>query len=121
MQGNCSEPPSQEFLAQLDPDPPLRPLLPGQCLIAGTSQPFKIEGNWAWVDNLYVGVGNSSFYDQWIADPTSRLWMTNVTVQGNGASTGGGCSGECAYNSVEGYQYLEGGLPVPRRWRATST
>lgn len=110
MQGNCSEAPTDELWAKhvTDSAPSPRTVLPGQCVIFGTALPFSIQDSSLWVDNIYLRVGDSALFENWQSGTSSRLWMTNVTVQGNGATDETRCSAECAANAVEGSQYLEG-------------
>lgn len=114
MQGNCSEPPTEAFMEVFGTVPTPRQLLPRQCVMLGNSRPFRIEGSSVWIDNVYLRAKRSEFFEQWMVEQTSKLWMTNVTVQANGPNTGEEptaaefCSAECATNGVEGSQFLQG-------------
>ena len=95
MQGNCGD-----MHPNFTPAPgtaPLRSLLPGQCLLLADNTLLNVVGS-TWLHGLYVrltiletGEFNSLILGE--PDPTAftqnsvtgpRLWMTEVTLQGNG-------------------------------------
>lgn len=95
LQGNCSGEVPEALLANLPMDTaPLRPLLPGQCLIIADAPFFVLGQANLWLDGVYVRrqFKNSrapfspllqiypSEVDAELMVPP-RLWMTNVTLQ----------------------------------------
>lgn len=81
MQGNCTDtaptfkPPSGEA--------PLRPLLPGQCLLL-TNIELQAEAN-LWLDGLYFRITTHTTLFRYIGTVQgAELWLTRVTLQGNG-------------------------------------
>jgi hypothetical protein len=87
MQGACTKPPPP---AAAKPD--LATVLPNQCVIqtAGKLFSFKNDGvkREPWLGNLYIRLsrqaGQNGTLIEWTVAPKSQLWMTNVTLQGDG-------------------------------------
>lgn len=104
------EPPSPEHL-NLTGATPLNDWKPGQCVIVTDVALFSIAQN-MWLDNLffrYKHTERSSTYKLiYAASETCNLWMTNVTIQGDGYDdpAWGGLS-------VSGGQVFAEGMPVP--------
>lgn len=111
MQGVCVEPPHEGF-SKRGTGSDLAPLalLPQQCAILSLFSPFKVEGSSVWIDNVYLRIGAGSFFAPWQGEEGSRMWFTNVTVQGNGNSSIDECESGCEYNAVKGSQLLQGQL-----------
>ena len=92
MQGNCvGEAPSANFPAE---HVPLRTLLPGQCLLLADTAVMIVVNSSLWLDNVYIRLTERrdtgtvlSRQDQFLRVEGSgaELWMTNTTLQGNGA------------------------------------
>jgi hypothetical protein len=87
MQGNCAKPPPA-----IAGQPPLQTLLPKQCVIQTPGTLLKFPSDSAkrepWIGNLYIRLtrqgGANSTLMEWTPAPKSKLWMTNVTLQGDG-------------------------------------
>jgi hypothetical protein len=108
MQGNCSGAP---------PDlsgPALATLRPNQCVLqtAGTLFAWndRDAANDVWIDNLYIrapvgqGAGAAKSSIAWYPNSDSRLWLTNMTIQGGmvavAASKSMLCAGVLCSNNV---------------------
>lgn len=108
MQGNCASEFPDEMTDGLEGAPVL-PQRPGQCLMTFDKIFLAAQsgaGNKLWMDSLYLrdsrGQTNSSLaedgpdsdiivmlasgkkYDEWPSSTARKLYMTNVTIQGNG-------------------------------------
>jgi hypothetical protein len=100
VQGNCSEPIPEELTKNLT-GPPLLPLKPGQCLVLLFGNAMQIVSETAhnfWIDSLYLRqlpmkdppdhettlVSVDKFTSGAPADTAPSVWMSNVTIQGNG-------------------------------------
>ena len=85
MQGNCGDvapsftPPTGHA--------PLRELLPGQCLLLADDNSMLVGGQ-LWLDGLYVRLTSprdGKFSRFLLSTDNAVLWMTGVTLQGNGS------------------------------------
>jgi hypothetical protein len=112
MQGNCSAvaPPSLNLPAN---HVPLRPFLPGQCLLLIDADLLVVERKrQLWLDRLYMRITDPRDglpFDSFIRVDYSgaELWVTGVTMQGNGDGIRD-CWG-CAMGAFrEGRVYAEG-------------
>ena len=91
MQGSCGNvpAPTEGELGLEASSAPLRPLLPGQCLLLVDTffmRAYKKKEP-LWLDGLYVRWGaprNATLKLRGIAVNQALVWMTNVTMQGNG-------------------------------------
>lgn len=113
MQGNCDEAPPEGFFEQAETDIAPRDLLPQQCVILAHFSPFKVVDSSVWTDNVFLRIGGGSFFAPWQGTEGSRMWFTNVTVQGNGQSSTDECLSGCEYIPVKGSQLLQGVLLLP--------
>lgn len=102
---------------------PLAARYPGQCVLVTDYGLLRATGSNLWLHNLFIRQRNTGR----IAAPTMLhvqdgalgLWLTGVTVQGEGnyqKDTGAGCSALEALAPV----YAEGASPVVTRWHAWS-
>lgn len=96
MQGRCSPGPEpEEMIATLPPSPALVTRPPSQCLVIANGTVVREVGE-LWLDNVYI----RNVYDKLDSgtlvlrvepaedsDTQSTLYMTGVTVQGNGNNT----------------------------------
>eukprot|EP00892_Ulva_mutabilis_P005563 jgi/Ulvmu1/3379/UM158_0002.1 len=102
--GNCTAAPQ----LQLE-DPPLLPLLPGQCVITTDMDIWHVRFGRLWMHNLYLR-HTFSVRDNGVAliestGPFVQLWMTQMTLQGAGMYAVG--TGALGLNAA-GPTYLEG-------------
>jgi hypothetical protein len=87
VQGNCAsvDPPSASFPSG---HAPLRSLLPNQCLLLADHHLQAVLGGKLWLDSLYVRrttqVTGSVFSLLQVLGSDAEMWMTGVTLQGNG-------------------------------------
>jgi hypothetical protein len=88
MQGNCYsvETPSASFPSG---HAPLRPLLPNQCLLLADEDLLNVRAGNLWLDSLYVRLttprdAGGVFYGFIQVGFEAAVWMTGVTLQGNG-------------------------------------
>lgn len=97
VQGNCAAAtPTAESVGLLpNGQAPLRGFTPGQCLVAVDHELLVVSDSEVWLDSLYVRLvlpRNQTFFEfvfvQGGGDirvgPSAALYMTNVTMQGNG-------------------------------------
>ena len=88
---------------------PLRDLLPGQCLLLADENLMWVVQGQLWLDGLYVRLTSPrdgrDFYVFLFADSPAEVWMTGVTLQGNGDGERD-CS-DCGVIS-RGHVYAEG-------------
>jgi hypothetical protein len=89
MQGNCAAaPPSAASLGLSGA--PLLPLLPYQCLLITDMQLLQTDFNSElWLNGLYIRYRRTTRIDQPISEfilTAGNLWMTAVTLQGDGVS-----------------------------------
>jgi hypothetical protein len=97
---------------------PLKPLLPGQCLLFTDGHLFSVEEGDLWLDFLYIrlkrslrDVSPSLVYVGF----SGWLWLTGVTLQGDGKD-----DKECFGLEIESQAYAEGMAMVPRRhWKCS--
>lgn len=86
IQGNCMEQPSSEHL-NLTGSNLLNDWKPGQCVIVTDIALFSISQN-MWIDNLYFRYKHTQRSSTnkliFAASKSCNLWMTNVTIQGDG-------------------------------------
>jgi hypothetical protein len=115
MQGNCAHEPPSAVALQLS-GAELLARKPGQCLLVVSGDTLDVASGNAWLDNLYLRV-RSTGAD---ADPAvltvhqvAQLWMTNVTIQGDGGTGSqalvatdarGVYADSCVFDSVGGTQ-----------------
>jgi hypothetical protein len=97
----------------------LLPLKPSQCLLVAAEDIFMVRSTYFWIDNLYLaitfiqpkkGVSREDWFPAGIgfprlnSDPRNlkRMFVTNITVQGDGLgpAVGIGLDGVSAY--IEG-------------------
>lgn len=84
MQGNCEAPaPDVELPTS---HAPLRPFLPLQCLLLASDNLFQANGTRLWIDRLYIRLTTArhDLFTQLVEARAGRLWMTEMTLQGNG-------------------------------------
>lgn len=87
VQGNC-----QELDAPSFPVPPthapLRPLAQRQCVLLADEQLMRVDDGQLWLDRLYIRLSNprdAGEFDSFLKiREDANLWMTTVTLQGNG-------------------------------------
>lgn len=86
MQGNCDFP--VEFGGVPEHHVPLRALRPQQCLLVVDHNVLEVWDSQLWLDRIYFRLGNgpSGTFDQFVlvTGTIAELWMTHVTMQGNG-------------------------------------
>lgn len=95
IQGNCL---GQDPIVSIpDTHAPLRPLLPGQCVLLVDTAVLLVVNSSAWLDNVYIRLTErrTPFEEDLLATrqdvhvrvegSLAELWMTNTTLQGNGA------------------------------------
>jgi hypothetical protein len=86
MQGNCNS--EAEFGTVPLKHAPLRRLLPRQCLILANHNVLEVWDSQLWLDSLYFRLTNpqKGSFDQFVIvkGPIAEVWMTSVTLQGNG-------------------------------------
>ena len=121
MQGNCLAAAAPEFVPISDAAP-LRPMLPGQCLVVADHDVIVMKNAKIWVDNLFVRLahdtdtavgGLQSDVDNfmWLQGDTMQLFMTNVTLQGSGMGIKD--LNNVVHVESESAVYLEGTLHFP--------
>ena len=85
MQGNCGDiapsftPPTGHA--------PLRDMMPGQCLLLADSPFIQLPQSQLWLDGLHVRLTSprgADFTSLVWTGSNAELWMTGVTLQGNG-------------------------------------
>lgn len=89
MQGNCSAvPPSQDLLLLPEGAAPLQPLKQQQCVLIVSGNLFTVDESDLWMDNIYVRArvepDSDPFQEMLEMRDEARVWMTNVTLQGDG-------------------------------------
>lgn len=112
VQGNCTNAPPLAF-ENLDGvlNIPLRDMKPGQCLIL-LSAGFIHLAQDMWLDNLYLRLHKSapdttaSSMNSLVDAEKAGLWMTNVTMQGDGDGTTD-CR-DCGIRMLTSLAYIEG-------------
>lgn len=120
LQGNCSTPmPTSASLGLTPTAAPLQPVKPRQCLVISDWSLFEVVGSRVWLEGLYIRMVTSRGGAAYpigelipIGDKpgliTPQVWMTNVTLQGNG-----GAQQECEWcglRATEASVYAEGVL-----------
>lgn len=87
VQGNCLDPPPSAVALQLSGDG-LAPRLGNQCILTTPADTLHVSAGNVWLDHLYLRLRATGVADTHInlisANKAGRLWMTNVTVQGDG-------------------------------------
>ena len=95
LQGNCSTPIPETLTLTLADAAPLQTLKTGQCLVISDWSVFGVAGTRVWLEGLYIRmaesrpgagvpipelipVGDSA------GQATSEVYMSNVSLQGNG-------------------------------------
>lgn len=117
MQGNCSHAPPLA-LDQLDSvmHVPLRDMNPGQCLVLVGSGFIELFNFDLWLDNLYLRLhkagpdDNSNSMKALVDGHNGGLWITNVTMQGDGDNRTD-CR-DCGAAFLSSVAYIEGSIPV---------
>eukprot|EP00892_Ulva_mutabilis_P001147 jgi/Ulvmu1/11032/UM007_0212.1 len=101
VRGNCSEPPTDEFLQSIT-GAAMLPVKPGQCLILANEHVVPLAAGALWWDNMYLrfaGMPPTEFAGESSRRSTApmlfhshggRAWVTNTTIQGDGSSPCGG-------------------------------
>lgn len=88
LQGNCTDlpAPTHGSLGLLASSAPLRSLKPHQCVILSDNSPFQVSFADLWIENVYVRMvtPSSGALDPLLTAERSSVWMTNVTLQGDG-------------------------------------
>jgi hypothetical protein len=90
VQGNCTDELAAHHLAatlQLA-GPSLLPIKQHQCLLVVDHDALYLQASSLWLDNIYFRVRSNSTYDAPIlisARSAARIWVTNVTFQGDGS------------------------------------
>lgn len=120
MQGNCEGVASPLPVLNAN-DGPLRDLLPRQCLLLVDADLLEVDDSKLWLDGLYVRLtsprGEDGFAELIYIQPSGELWMTDVTLQGNGNSDFGADCSNCGMD-VRGSVYAEGVHCVPYYYTA---
>lgn len=87
VQGNCADPPPSAVALQLSGDG-LAPRLGSQCILTTPADTLHVSAGSVWLDRLYLRLRATGVADPLInlvsANKAGRLWMTNVTMQGDG-------------------------------------
>ena len=90
MQGDCAEPPPNEFFAQSIEqrftDPADRvPVPPGACVIFSDDDPFRSSPGSLYLSNLYLLTDSlpQSGGDNGVGDPANMLYITHSVVTSN--------------------------------------
>jgi hypothetical protein len=85
--------------------PPLRPLQTGQCVVVMDKMLLELDGIHHWLHNIVLRheshSGVASISTGWGA----TLWMTSVTIQGDGRTACGNCGLDVVAHSR---LYMEG-------------
>jgi hypothetical protein len=84
--------------------PDLARILPNQCVIQTAGKLFNFPNDGIkrgpWFGNLYLRLarqpGQNGTLIEWTAGPKSQLWMTNVTLQGDGKENSNGINARAA-------------------------
>lgn len=93
LQGYCLDPPPQ--LAISSTQSPLRPFVPGQCLLAVDQSLLVVNDSNLWLNSLYIRITaprNETFFELVYVQgngpisegASAAVFITNVTLQGNG-------------------------------------
>ena len=98
---------------------PLKPLNPRQCVVIFESDVMHVEGSSLWLDNVYFRFRGAAAADTAAADAalafdevinaslSARVWITNVTMQGDG--TGNLACSQCGVEAAQSAAvYAEG-------------
>eukprot|EP00892_Ulva_mutabilis_P011358 jgi/Ulvmu1/8595/UM045_0038.1 len=104
IRGNCETTPELQL-----GDPPLLPLLPGQCVIMADMNLWQVRHGRLWMHNLYLRHVTSVRSDVskllWSTMEGGNMWLTQITVQGVGNYADG--TGVRGLTS-DGRTYIEG-------------
>lgn len=86
LQGNCNDPPPDELVKHIT-GTELLPLKPGQCLLTTDASLMNVEHGNMWLDGVYVRQKHTDSYYQSLISVGRKgtLWMTSVTLQGDGS------------------------------------
>lgn len=88
MQGNCLEAPSSSNIALYIADSLLKDWRPGQCVIVTDVRLMSVYSS-IWLHKLYIRHHSTTRSDTmsviWCGTEDCNLWMTDVTLQGDGA------------------------------------
>lgn len=103
MQGNCVDPPPSAVALQLSGNG-LAPRRGNQCVLTTPVDTIQVNAGNVWLDSLYLRLrttGVTFSYPGLISSTAAgRLWMTNITMQGDGDATCRGLSCEVAAGAL---------------------
>ena len=116
MQGNCSAvPPSEDLLRLPEGSAPLQPLNQQQCVLIVSGSLFSVDESSLWFDNIYVRArvepDSDPFQEFLEIRDEGRVWMTNVTMQGDGTKKQ--ICKECGVEAIyDAKLYAQGSVPL---------